>query len=227
MFFKLAWRHLRGRAWEVAAVIVLQMAATIATLELPSLNARIIDEGVAVGDTGLIGHLGFVMLGIASVQMICTALSVYLGARLAMSLGAYLREQMFTHIHGFGTEDFHEYGASSLITRSTNDVSQIQMTTMMTSVPHGYATSRVGCFQPTRAFHIGHVATEVNKGAQPLRLALPRRAANAQGGRRGRDRGRMMVPDEARNHAHPNHPDAHTANRSAYSTVRFWHVQSD
>ena len=132
MLFKLAWRHLRGRAWEVVAVIVLQMAATIAALELPGLNARIIDEGVAAGDTGLIWHLGFVMLGIAGVQMICTALAVYLGARLAMSLGAYLREQLFTHIHGFATEDFHEYGASSLITRSTNDVSQIQMTTMMT-----------------------------------------------------------------------------------------------
>lgn len=88
MLFKLAWRHLRGRAWEVAAVIVLQMAATIAALELPGLNARIIDEGVAAGDTGLIWHLGFVMLGIAGVQMIYTALAVYLDTRLAMSPGA-------------------------------------------------------------------------------------------------------------------------------------------
>lgn len=57
-------------------------------LELPGLNSRLIDEGVAAGDTGLIWHLGFVMLEIAAVQMICTALAVYLDARLAMSPGA-------------------------------------------------------------------------------------------------------------------------------------------
>lgn len=132
MLFSLAWRHLKARVWEILAVVVLQIAATIAALELPDLNARIIDEGVALGDTGLIWRLGAQMLAIAFAQMICTALAVYLGARLAMSLGAHLRSEVFTRIHGFAAQDYHSFGASSLITRSTNDVQQIQMTVMLT-----------------------------------------------------------------------------------------------
>ncbi len=131
MLFSLAWRHFKARVWEVLAVVVLQTAATIAALELPDLNARIIDEGVAAGDTALIWRLGGEMLAIAAVQMVCTAVAVYLGARLAMSLGAHLRSGLFQHIHGFAAQDFHEFGASSLITCSTNDVQQIQMTMML------------------------------------------------------------------------------------------------
>lgn len=114
------------------AVVVLQTAATLAALELPDLNAAIIDQGVATGDAAIIWRLGLLMLAVAAVHMICTAIAIYLGARLSMSLGAYLREQMFLHIHGFASQDFHAFGASSLITRSTNDVQQIQTTTMMT-----------------------------------------------------------------------------------------------
>ena len=89
MLFSLASRHLKARVWEVLAVVVLQTAATIASLELPDLNARIIDEGVAQGNTGLIWHFGAQMLAIAFAQMLCTALAIYLGALLAMSLGAH------------------------------------------------------------------------------------------------------------------------------------------
>lgn len=131
MLFTLSWRHLKERIWELLAVIVLQTAATIASLQLPNLNARIIDEGVAVGDTSIIWRLGAEMLAIAAAQMLCTALAVYLGARLAMSLGAHLREEIFRHVHGFAAQDFHEFGSSSLITRSTNDVQQIQQTMML------------------------------------------------------------------------------------------------
>ena len=131
MLFSLSWRHLKERIWEVLAVVVLQTAATIASLQLPNLNARIIDEGVAAGDTSIIWRLGFDMLAIAAAQMLCTALAVYLGARLAMSLGAHLREEIFRHVHGFAAQDFHEFGTSSLITRSTNDVQQIQQTMML------------------------------------------------------------------------------------------------
>lgn len=132
MLFSLASRHLKARVWEVLAVVVLQTAATIASLELPDLNARIIDEGVAQGNTGLIWYFGAQMLAIAFAQMLCTALAIYLGARLAMSLGAHLRSDIFTKIHGFSTQDYHSFGASSLITRSTNDIQQIQTTVMLT-----------------------------------------------------------------------------------------------
>lgn len=131
MLFSLSWRHLKERIWELLAVIVLQIAATIASLQLPNLNARIIDEGVATGDASIIWRLGIEMLAIAAAQMICTALAIYLGARLAMSLGAHLREQIFHHIHGFASQDVHAYGTGSLITRSTNDVQQVQQTVML------------------------------------------------------------------------------------------------
>lgn len=131
MLFALSWRHLKVRIWEVLAVIVLQIAATIASLQLPNLNARIIDEGVAAGNTSIIWRLGIEMLAIAAAQMLCTALAIYLGARLAMSLGAHLREELFRHIHSFAAHDFHTFGSSSLITRSTNDVQQIQQTMML------------------------------------------------------------------------------------------------
>lgn len=131
MLFPLSWRHLKERIWEVLAVVVLQIAATIASLQLPNLNARIIDEGVATGNTSIIWRLGIEMLAIAAAQMICTALAIYLGARLAMSLGAHLRERIFQHIHGFAAQDVHAYGTGSLITRSTNDVQQVQQTVML------------------------------------------------------------------------------------------------
>ncbi|MDC4232286.1 ABC transporter ATP-binding protein/permease [Actinomyces sp. B33] len=131
MLASLAWRHLRARIWEILAVVVLQTAATLAALELPNYNARIIDEGVAVGDTGAIWRLGALMLGVTAIQMVCTALAIYFGARLAMSLGAALRSRIFTRIHRFSAQDFHSFGASSLITRSTNDIQQIQTTTML------------------------------------------------------------------------------------------------
>lgn len=126
MLFSLSWRYLKKHIWALLAVLILQLAATIAALQLPTLNARIIDEGVATGNTAIIWTLGVEMLVIAASQMLCTALAIYLGARLAMSTGAQLRTQIFQHIHTFAAQDIHTYGTGSLITRSTNDVQQVQ-----------------------------------------------------------------------------------------------------
>lgn len=124
--FRLAWTYLKQRWAEVLAVIVLQLLSTLAALELPGLNARIIDEGVALADTVTIWRLGVWMILLTLAQGMATAIAVYMGSRVAMGLGAWLRERIFTHVQGFSTQDTHHFGAPSLITRSTNDVQQIQ-----------------------------------------------------------------------------------------------------
>ncbi|MCI1642397.1 MAG: ABC transporter ATP-binding protein/permease [Actinomyces sp.] len=132
MLAKLTWEYLRTRLWEVLAVVVLQTMAAIASLNLPDLNARIIDEGVALGDTDHIWRLGAVMLAVTLGQSVATAVAVFLGSRMAMGLGAWLRHRVFTHTQDFSAQDVHEFGAPSLVTRATNDVQQIQMVVLMT-----------------------------------------------------------------------------------------------
>ncbi len=132
MLFRLSWQYLRTRLGEVIMVLALQTAATIAALFLPDLNARIIDDGVAKGDTGIIWHLGGYMLGVSLIQAVATGIAVFLGARIAMGLGAWLRHRVFTHAQSFSAQDVHAFGAPSLITRSTNDVQQVQMVVLMT-----------------------------------------------------------------------------------------------
>ena len=87
--------HLKPYQGAVVAVIVLQLVQTIATLFLPTLNARIIDDGVAKGDTTEILRLGGVMLGVSLVQVLAAVVAVYFGARTAMAFGRDVRKRLF------------------------------------------------------------------------------------------------------------------------------------
>ena len=113
-------------------VVVFQAAQSVATLWLPSLNADIIDDGVARGDTGLIIQLGLVMLAVTIGQIICAVVAVYFGARVAMAFGRDLRGAIFAQVGSFSEQEVSRFGAPSLITRTTNDVQQIQMLVLMT-----------------------------------------------------------------------------------------------
>lgn len=113
-------------------VIVFQAAQSVATLWLPSLNADIIDDGVAKGDTGLILMLGGIMLAVTVGQIICSVVAVYFGARVAMAFGRDLRGAIFAQVGRFSEQEVSRFGAPSLITRTTNDVQQIQMLVLMT-----------------------------------------------------------------------------------------------
>ncbi|VTR78929.1 ABC transporter ATP-binding protein [Cellulomonas hominis] len=132
MLLRLLREYLRPYRSQVAYVLLLQLAQTIATLYLPSLNADIIDKGVAVGDTGYILRIGVLMLGISLLQVLCSVLAVYFGARVAMSFGRDLREGLFTHVQEFSAREVAQFGAPSLITRTTNDVQQVQMVVLLT-----------------------------------------------------------------------------------------------
>ncbi|MGV8884109.1 MAG: ABC transporter ATP-binding protein [Microbacteriaceae bacterium] len=125
-------RYLRPHSKLLIAVVVLQLAQSIASLYLPSLNADIIDKGVATGDTGYIIELGAVMLGITLVQIVCAIAAVYFGAKAAMAVGRDLRAAVFHQVGTFSEREVTRFGAPSLITRSTNDVQQVQMLVLMT-----------------------------------------------------------------------------------------------
>jgi ATP-binding cassette subfamily B protein len=121
-------------------VLLLSLVGTMASLYLPSLNASIIDEGVAKGDTDFIWRTGGVMLLVSALQGLCAGTSVYFGAKAAMGFGRDLRAAIFGRVLAFSSRELNGFGAPSLITRNTNDVQQVQMLvlmscTMMVSAP--------------------------------------------------------------------------------------------
>jgi ATP-binding cassette subfamily B protein len=120
------------RSW-LAVVVALQFVSTVAMLYLPSLNADIIDQGVTLGDTGAIWRLGGEMLAISVVQVLCSIGAVYFGARSAMALGRDVRRDLFQRVGTFSQRELNTFGAPTLITRTTNDVQQVQMLVQMTA----------------------------------------------------------------------------------------------
>jgi ATP-binding cassette, subfamily B, multidrug efflux pump len=132
MLMRLLRTHLRRYTSWLAAVVALQLVGTMASLYLPSLNADIIDNGVAVGNTSYIVSTGGWMLAVTVVQVLCSVAAVWFGARTAMSFGRDVRGAIFSQVGGFSAREVNQYGAPSLITRNTNDVQQVQMLVVMT-----------------------------------------------------------------------------------------------
>ena len=131
MLVRLLRRHLRPYTGLLLCVLVLQFAQVMASLYLPTLNADIIDKGVATGDTGYIWRMGAFMLAVSVGQGVCSVAATYLAARSAMSMGRDLRGEVFERVSGFSEREITAFGAGSLITRNTNDVQQVQMLVMM------------------------------------------------------------------------------------------------
>src|SRR5690606_27997191 len=132
MLLRILKRYLKPHWPLLVAVSVFQLAQSLASLYLPSLNADIIDKGVATGDIGQIVVLGGIMLGVTLLQVACAIAAVYFGARAAMGLGRDLRAAVFNRVSEFSEREVSQFGAPSLITRTTNDVQQVQMVVLMT-----------------------------------------------------------------------------------------------
>lgn len=130
-FLRLIGSRARPYSGALLAILFLQTISTLATLYLPSLNARIIDEGVSRGDVDLIWRLGAIMLAVAFVQVISACIAVWFGARTSMDTGRDIRGDVFRRVASFSAEDVSRFGSATLITRGTNDVQQVQMTYMM------------------------------------------------------------------------------------------------
>ena len=133
MLLALLRQYVRPYRWLVAAVMVLQTVSTLASLYLPTVNAAIIDDGVAKGDTGLIARLGVVMLAVTALQGACAIGAVYFGSRTGMGFGHDVRAAVFGRVITFSEPQTAHFTAPSLLTRTTNDVGQIQVLVQMTA----------------------------------------------------------------------------------------------
>ena len=105
MLLNLLRTHLRPYTGPLLIVVLFQLIATIANLYLPALNAEIIDDGVAKGDTAFIVSTGGVMLGITVLQIVCTIVAVFFGARTAMAFGRDLRAALFHQVGSFSDRE--------------------------------------------------------------------------------------------------------------------------
>jgi len=132
MLTTLARTYLRPYSGAVGVLLVLQLAQTLASLYLPTLNADIVDQGVVLGDTAYIMRVGGTMLMVSLGQIVCAVGAVYLGARASTAFGRDVRRDLFDSVQRFSAQEMGRFGAPSLITRTTNDVQQVQMVTLMT-----------------------------------------------------------------------------------------------
>jgi ATP-binding cassette subfamily B multidrug efflux pump len=120
------FRFLRPYRVVVAAVVVLVFLQALANLYLPTLMADIVDGGIVRGDTGYILRVGAVMLLIAVGGTVCAIVASYYSAQVAMGFGRIVRGKIFAHVQRFSLDEFDKVGTASLITRTTNDTTQVQ-----------------------------------------------------------------------------------------------------
>ncbi len=131
MLIRLVREYLQPYRRTLMIIVLLQFTGTVAALYLPSLNADIIDNGVATGDTSYIVRTGGMMMTVALLQIGCSVAAVWFSARTAMSFGRDVRSAIFHRVGSFSQREVQQFGAPSLITRETNDVQQVQMLVLM------------------------------------------------------------------------------------------------
>ncbi|QUW91151.1 ABC transporter ATP-binding protein [Streptomyces sp. V17-9] len=131
MLIRLLRTYLRPYKKPIALLVALQFLQTCASLYLPTLNADMIDNGVVEGDSGYILSYGALMIGISLAQVVCNIGAVFYGARTAAALGRDVRGAVFDRVQSFSAREVGHFGAPSLITRTTNDVQQVQMLALM------------------------------------------------------------------------------------------------
>jgi ATP-binding cassette subfamily B multidrug efflux pump len=125
------FRNLRPFALAIAVVLALVAAQAIAELYLPTLMADIVDTGIVKGDVPYILRVGALMLLVALGSVACSIVAAWLSARVGMGFGRDLRRKVFTRVERFSLSEFDNIGTPSLITRTTNDITQVQMFTLM------------------------------------------------------------------------------------------------
>lgn len=125
------FRHLKPYWKQLTLVSVLVLIQSISNLYLPDLNARIINEGIARGDIDLILRIGGFMLLVTLLLTACAIVAVFFTSRSSMGFGRDLRRAVFTKVQSLSQAEVNQFGAASLITRTTNDVQQLQMAVFM------------------------------------------------------------------------------------------------
>nr|WP_207799603.1 ABC transporter ATP-binding protein [Candidatus Cryosericum hinesii] len=125
------YRNLKQFTILIIVGVALMYLSVRANLELPTLMSNIVDKGIIAGDTGYIWKEGGIMLLISAAGGICAVLASLMASRSALGLGKVLRSKIFTHVENFSLHEFDKFGASTLLTRTTNDVVQVQTSTVL------------------------------------------------------------------------------------------------
>ena len=131
MLSRLLRTYLKRYKTELALLVLFQILQALATLYLPSITADIIDHGIFTRNSSYIWHRGAIMLGVTLFQVIANSVAIYFGAKIAMAFGRDVRDGVFHKVSGYSSREVGQFGAPSLITRTTNDVQQVQMFTVM------------------------------------------------------------------------------------------------
>ena len=131
MLLTILRQYLKPYRWQVVAVSSLLLIQAIANLYLPTLNADLINDGVAKGDVSYIWRIGAVMLLASALIMASSIALAYMSSRISMAFGRDLRRAVFAKVESYSARELGKFGAPSLITRNTNDVQQVQMLLFM------------------------------------------------------------------------------------------------
>lgn len=126
---KLAKKRMSG--WAVFGAVLFMTIQVVSNLYLPNLTSDIVNDGIAKGNIDYIWQAGFKMLGFSLISIIAAVCNVYLAARTSQGLGQKLRSDIYRKVINFSHDEMDQVGTSSLITRTTNDVVQIQNVAMM------------------------------------------------------------------------------------------------
>ncbi|HSJ37728.1 MAG TPA: ABC transporter ATP-binding protein [Planococcus sp. (in: firmicutes)] len=124
-------KNLKVYKWLVGMVFLLVFIQAMADLFLPTLMADIIDNGVVVGDVPYIWQIGGWMLAVSALGAVASVTASYFSSKAAMGMGRDVRRQVFTHVEQFSLQEFDEVGTASLITRTTNDITQVQQVVLV------------------------------------------------------------------------------------------------
>ncbi|MEC0092417.1 ABC transporter ATP-binding protein [Paenibacillus macquariensis] len=125
------FKNLRPYRLAIAFVLILVFIQSLSDLYLPTLMADIVDKGIVEGDIPYIWQIGGIMLLIAGIGAICSIGASYFSSRVAVGFGQRLRSKMFNHVQNFSLQEFDKIGTASLITRTTNDINQVQQVLIM------------------------------------------------------------------------------------------------
>ena len=165
------YRNLKPFAASIAAILFLLFLQVMSDLYLPTLMSDIVNSGIMTGDVGYIWRTGELMLLIAAGGVLCAVAAGYLGARVSIGLGRSLRNQVFRRVENFSLHEFDKFGSSTLITRTTNDIIQIQTVTIMiiNMMVRAPLTCIGGVFQ---AYHQDRTLTVILAVALPILILV-------------------------------------------------------
>ncbi|WP_312641934.1 ABC transporter ATP-binding protein [Hydrogenoanaerobacterium sp.] len=125
------FKELKSFKIAVLGVVILTFCGVLADLQLPNLLSNIINKGIVTGDNPYIIRIGLMMIAFAVLSAICNLINGFLSSRISTGLGRNLRRKVFVKVESFSLHEFDQIGTASLITRTTNDITQVQTFMMM------------------------------------------------------------------------------------------------